>query len=1775
MKSRLAMVAVLLAFVAVAATAQDSNKPWEEYSSLIKSREAVGALGPDLFGDQVSFSSGVLSFNATDVSVPGNSSLPVAVSRSFTAENRRGRLNDAPFADWEIELPRIEGVYAAATGWVSGSPYTPQQRCSVTTTNPAMPPGQTIDTVSFHALDYWQGPRLAIPGGSSGDLMLVRAGVPQPATGGPYYWTTSDRAHVSCLPTIQNGSGEGFLAITPDGTKYWFDWMAASQRARLQKKKQGSTHWGNDTTKYLHRNMYGLYATRVEDRFGNWVTYSYGNAAAGPVRLNSIQSSDGRSISVSYNAEGQVAQISAHGQAWNYGYSGGRLASVTLPDGSSWSFSLGTLAALAVDYYEGEPGEAYRDCLHPGEPRSPARSATVTHPSGAVGSFVLEPRRFGRTNVPRSCDGGGTPSFLGDDVSYYPVAYDHYALTSKSVSGPGLASQTWSYSYQVAYGFAPDVTSGTIQTEVLAPDGSKTRYVFGNVYRGNEGLLLRKEVITPTGVVLHQDVSTYELAESGMPYAPQVGTTVNIRTDSYTSEFIRPSKSRVITQDGATFANTVTAYDGMARAASQTQAGPSGTRTSTTEYVDEPNLWVLGSVARTTLAGVETAKTEFGWKHLPWKQYSFGRLRYTLGYETAAVGQLGTLKTAADGNGHVTTLESWKRGIPQSIRHPATPEASAGAVESAVVNDLGWITSITDESGSKTCYAHDEMGRISQITYPSESVANTFDTTTWAATTQVFQPVTVAEYGIPAGHWRQTTSTGNARKITYYDGLWRPLVTREYDAANETGTRRFQRFTYDHDGRTTFASYPGETDALTTGTWTLYDALGRPTSTSQDSELSPGLLTTTIQYLTGFQQQVTNPRGFSTVTQYQAFDVPTADYPSVITQAAGVDTSATEIHRDVFGKPLRIRKRNADGSLFVDRHYVYHANQLLCKVIEPETGATVMGHDGAGNLTHSATGLTGYGDLNHCNQAEAWASGRAVVRAYDARNRLKTLTFPDGRGNQSWEYFADGLPSKITTHNDALGAGIVENAYVYNRRRLLTGESLTQLGSYTWGMGYAYDANGSLSTQTYPSGLAISYAPNALGQATKAQSQSGQHYASGASYYPNGAIKQFTYGNGIVHSMSQNARQLPSDVVSSGGVLHDRYAYDANGNVSSILDVQNGGHLGWSLRNRYLSYDGLDRLTDAGSGSFGGDHWHRFSYNALDNMTSWKLAGVKDYASYVYDARNQLGLIRNSAGAAIVGFGYDAQGNVNNKNGQLYDFDFGNRLRASTNLESYRYDGHGRRVQAINPAQAAIRSMYGQDGVLRRQEDQRTGKNHEYVTLAGSVIARIATVVAPSVPTLSAPSYSSNGTYTVSWSATATATSYELQISANGGNWLGAYAGPQTSYAVGGQASGSYAYRVRACQASTCSGWSNTGTTTVVLPPGSAPSLSSPTSAPGGSYMVSWTAVAAASTYRLEESFNSGGWTVVQDIAAQSRNYSSRPAGSYQHRVVACNPAGCGPYSNTGTTQVIYPPAAPALSVPQASYTGSYTVSWSAAGGATSYQLEEQVNGGGWTLVYNAAGTAHGVSGKPAAVYGYRVKACNEAGCSPLSAVGSITVTLPPAAAPGISSPSSVAVSNFTVTWNGVAAATGYELLERVNGGGWNALYSGAAGSYALTGKANATYGYLVRGCNVAGCGPWSAETSTVVNVPPPIPAPPGNFTGERDVLDDVRPIRYTYFVTWSGSYGATYYELQITYGQGGTSLLNMGGTTSHQQTGGGNRSYLVRACNSNGCSAWAGPVSL
>ncbi|MGB8716801.1 MAG: wall associated protein, partial [Rhodanobacteraceae bacterium] len=106
-------------------------------------------------------------------------------------------------------------------------------------------------------------------------------------------------------------------------------------------------------------------------------------------------------------------------------------------------------------------------------------------------------------------------------------------------------------------------------------------------------------------------------------------------------------------------------------------------------------------------------------------------------------------------------------------------------------------------------------------------------------------------------------------------------MSESYDTADST-SHVTSRKNYNWRGQTTFASYPAagspDLSALTTGTHTTYDSLGRTAEVDQDS--AQGALSSTTAYLSGARKQVTDPNGNVTTTSYQVFDQPS--YKQVI-----------------------------------------------------------------------------------------------------------------------------------------------------------------------------------------------------------------------------------------------------------------------------------------------------------------------------------------------------------------------------------------------------------------------------------------------------------------------------------------------------------------------------------------------------------------------------------------------------------------------------------------------------------------------------------------------------------------------------------------------------------------------------------------------------------------------------------------------------------------------------------------------------------------------------
>ncbi len=393
----------LLGALGAAAQAQTVNIAYLEGTQPV-APDAITWLGPDLFGDKVNLFNGALEFEQTDTQLPGNNALAVAISRRYSV----GRSWDVrgQFGDWDLETPRIGGTFSRL-GWVTTSGGV--NRCSGFSAPPLVTSG-----AAFSESDYWQGTSITLPGQGSQEVLRRAADFPwKPTDGRVYPLVTRGNWQVDCLPSIQNGSGEGFIAITPDGVRYRFDWMATRMQTGVKKS-------GSSIARYDHFLM----ATEVSDRFGNWVRYSY--EPASPLLLRRIESSDERVILVG-NAGGRAVSVNHGARIVNYGYGAvGNLRTVHQPGGSRWTFNLGGMTAINLsDMGEG----AY--CDFPGGLPPDDLGGTMTHPSGATGTF--------KTRYP-----------TGDPVAYAPTTQEFAQVLANEY---GLASGHWRQTIVTARGY--------------------------------------------------------------------------------------------------------------------------------------------------------------------------------------------------------------------------------------------------------------------------------------------------------------------------------------------------------------------------------------------------------------------------------------------------------------------------------------------------------------------------------------------------------------------------------------------------------------------------------------------------------------------------------------------------------------------------------------------------------------------------------------------------------------------------------------------------------------------------------------------------------------------------------------------------------------------------------------------------------------------------------------------------------------------------------------------------------------------------------------------------------------------------------------------------------------------------------------------------------------------------------------------------------------------------------------------------------------------------
>jgi transposase-like protein len=471
--------------------------------------------------------------------------------------------------------------------------------------------------------------------------------------------------------------------------------------------------------------------------------------------------------------------------------------------------------------------------------------------------------------------------------------------------------------------------------------------------------------------------------------------------------------------------------------------------------------------------------------------------------------------------------------------------------------------------------------------------------------------------------------------------------------------------------------------------------------------------------------------------------------------------------------------------------------------------------------------------------------------------------------------------------------------------------------------------------------------------------------------------------------------------------------------------------------------------------------------------------------------------------------------------------------------------------------------------------------------------------VPPAAPSLVSPADSATGVSvspTLSWNASATATSYTIQIATTSSfssfvvNQSGV---TNTTYGASGLSNSTqYFWRISATNAGGTSGFSATRlfTTTALGPP--IPVLATPANADTGiavSPTLSWNPSAGATSYTLQVSPVSNFSTILfSQSGITATSAAVGPLGTstvYYWRVSATNGSGTSAYSAASSfTTVLQPPAIPALASPANGSTNlslNQTVVWRPSLGATSYSLQIAFDSLFTSLLiylpsyadtqYVPVGLVN--SGK----YYWRVRASNAGGISAYSSAFSFTTIIAAPPTGNIVSPVNGTTGlslSPTLVWHALARAATYNVQVSTDFafGSFAINQTGIVDtSYVASGLlANTNYYWRVSGTNSGGTGFWSSGynfvTGSGVPSAPSLSSPANGATG----------VAASPTLSWSASTGATSYTLQVSTAADFSALVvNQGGITSTSSSIGplsSNALYYwrVSAANAAGTSAYS-----
>ena len=626
----------------------------------------------------------------------------------------------------------------------------------------------------------------------------------------------------------------------------------------------------------------------------------------------------------------------------------------------------------------------------------------------------------------------------------------------------------------------------------------------------------------------------------------------------------------------------------------------------------------------------------------------------------------------------------------------------------------GLETSRTDYNGITRATAYDPLGRTTSVTESAGGATLRVSATHYSDGNR--RVVTCSD--------RASAGDQGLVSVTAYDELGRVNITGTLESGNPNGTQCVDtapagiltdnRYLYGSGASYKLDSNPYRSTSESTMGWTLtsMDTLGRVTSvTSYDGATppSPWGTNSTADGSTTTAYSATSTTAVHTVSDQVETRTLSLDGLGRTTSVVEAGTATTAYVYDAIGNLDSVSQSGVTTlsgqagvshtcSSGISRCFAYDSLSRLSWATNPESGTTSYLYDANGNLTSKTD-----------------ARSTTTTLAYDQLSLLHTKTYSDGitpAATYTYATATSTCPLSLGT-SYAIGHLIsVSNSvssYAYDcydgLGRILHGSQTTNSENYPFT--YSYNAAGSVTSMTYPSGRHVTYSYDNDDRATTVtNATAGRNYWSGGLYAPNGAIASDTLGNTIAETNTYNHKFQPVGS-QAGSLLTLSYFYCAsqassctsnNGNVQTQT-IKRGSQT-WTQNYSYT--DGMNRLNQAVETGPGTGWTEAYTFDNVGNR--WVTNPVES-TNEIPQAKSWYWNASSLTNNRVIAWSYDNAGNILSipalERSSTYDAE-NRQISATINgiAASYTYDSDGHRItKAVGGASATI-YVYAPTGQL-------------------------------------------------------------------------------------------------------------------------------------------------------------------------------------------------------------------------------------------------------------------------------------------------------------------------------------------------------------------------------------------------------------------------------------------------------------------------------------------